>query len=111
MSSLRRLKILRKPESYLTVVLVLLLLAAVDASRPPQKQITARLYVASVRAYQRWGRPLTSRFVNCPYRPTCSEYSRQAVEKFGLTRGLWLTTSRLARCRGSVPPGTPDPVP
>lgn len=111
MSALRRLRGLRRPEPYLAVVFVLLALAAVDVLRPAQSQATARLYVVAVRGYQRWGRPLTSQFVRCPYRPTCSEYSRQAVEKFGLPRGLALTLRRLARCRGDVRQGTPDPVP
>jgi uncharacterized protein len=109
--ALRRLNFLRRPELYLTVVLAVLALAAVDALRPPQDQVTARLYVAAVRGYQRWGRPVTSRYTRCPYRPTCSEYSRQAVEKFGLPRGLLLTARRLSRCRGDVRPGTLDPIP
>jgi putative component of membrane protein insertase Oxa1/YidC/SpoIIIJ protein YidD len=109
--ALRRLTFFRRPEPYLAVVLVVLALAAVDSLRPAQSQVTARLYIATVRGYQRWGRPVTSQFVRCPYRPTCSEYSRQAVEKFGLPRGLVLTVGRLARCRGGVPQGTPDPIP
>jgi putative component of membrane protein insertase Oxa1/YidC/SpoIIIJ protein YidD len=92
-------------------VLVVLALAAADGLRPARSQVTARLYVVAVRGYQRWGRPLASRFVRCPYRPTCSEYSRQAVEKFGLPRGLVLTVRRLSKCRGEVRQGTPDPVP
>ena len=113
MSALRRLSggFFRRPQPYLAVVLVLLALAALDGLRPPRSQVTGRLYVMAVRGYQHWGRPVTSRFVQCPYRPTCSEYSRQAVEKFGLPEGLALTVRRLSRCRGDVRPGTPDPVP
>lgn len=111
MPALRRLKLLRRPELYLAAVLVLLALTTVDVLRPAQGQVSARIYVAAVRGYQRWGRPLTARFVQCPYRPTCSEYSREAVQKFGLPRGLALTMSRLWRCRGGVRPGTADPVP
>jgi putative component of membrane protein insertase Oxa1/YidC/SpoIIIJ protein YidD len=101
----------RRPELYLAILVAVLLLAAVDMCRPATDQVTARIYIAAVRGYQHWGRPVTSRFVRCPYRPTCSEYSREAVEKFGLARGLKLTTSRLWRCRAGVRPGTPDPVP
>jgi putative component of membrane protein insertase Oxa1/YidC/SpoIIIJ protein YidD len=109
---LRRLSgIFRRPETYLAAIAVVLGLAAVDTLRPAQNQVTARLYVQAVRGYQRWGRPITSRFTRCPYRPTCSEYSRQAVEKFGLAHGLALTMSRLSRCRGNVRQGTPDPIP
>jgi len=47
----------------------------------------------------------------CRYRPTCSNYGIAALQTYGLVRGLWLTGRRLARCRGSVRWGTPDPVP
>jgi uncharacterized protein len=114
-SALRRLTakpgLFRRPELYISIVVAVLLLAAVDMRRPVPDQVTARIYVAAVRGYQHWGRPVTSRFVRCPYRPTCSEYSREAVEKFGLPRGLKLTMNRLWRCRAGVRPGTPDPVP
>ena len=101
----------RRPQPYLAAVCVAGALLAIDCLRPPQSQFSARLYAAAIHGYQRWGRPITSRFVRCPYRPTCSEYSREAVEKFGLPRGLLLTTERLWRCRSSVPRGTRDPVP
>ena len=34
----------------------------------------------------------------CIYEPTCSEYSYQALEKYGLVKGSWLTAKRLLRC-------------
>ena len=34
----------------------------------------------------------------CRYYPSCSEYMRQAVEKHGVSRGLWMGAKRLARC-------------
>lgn len=34
----------------------------------------------------------------CRYHPTCSAYSLQAVQDFGLLRGCWLTAKRLWRC-------------
>jgi len=35
---------------------------------------------------------------NCRFTPTCSEYSHQAFEKFGATKGAYLTLKRLCRC-------------
>jgi putative membrane protein insertion efficiency factor len=61
----------------------------------------------AIAGYQRAfeGRPSPCRFF-----PTCSEYSREAIEVHGAGRGLWLTVRRLARCRPFGPSGF-DPVP
>jgi putative membrane protein insertion efficiency factor len=34
----------------------------------------------------------------CRFHPTCSEYSYQAVERYGVVRGTWLGFKRLLRC-------------
>ncbi len=46
----------------------------------------------------------------CRYYPTCSEYMRQAVEKYGVARGLWMGAKRLLRCHPFHGGGI-DPVP
>ncbi len=47
---------------------------------------------------------------HCRHLPTCSEYALEAIDRNGAWRGIWLSASRLARCR---PGGTAgyDPVP
>jgi len=35
---------------------------------------------------------------SCRFTPTCSEYTYQAVERYGVPRGLWLGVKRLGRC-------------
>lgn len=35
---------------------------------------------------------------NCRFLPSCSEYCRQAIEKYGLAKGLWLGAKRILRC-------------
>lgn len=35
----------------------------------------------------------------CKFYPTCSAYAAEAVEKYGVTRGLWLAARRFLRCR------------
>ena len=47
---------------------------------------------------------------SCRFVPCCSEYARQAVEKHGVFRGLWLGLGRLLRCH-PFRPGGYDPVP
>ena len=46
----------------------------------------------------------------CRFAPSCSEYARDAVAKYGLLRGGLLAVKRLARCH-PFHPGGYDPVP
>lgn len=47
---------------------------------------------------------------DCRFTPTCSEYTFQAISKFGLFKGMWLGAKRLAKCQPFHPGGC-DPVP
>ncbi|MBX3267987.1 MAG: membrane protein insertion efficiency factor YidD [Acidobacteria bacterium] len=35
----------------------------------------------------------------CRFEPTCSEYARQAVEKYGALKGTWMGMKRILRCQ------------
>jgi uncharacterized protein len=48
---------------------------------------------------------------NCRFVPSCSQYSYEAVERFGLARGSWLTLKRLLRCHPFSGKFGYDPVP
>ncbi|MGH8612800.1 MAG: membrane protein insertion efficiency factor YidD [Gammaproteobacteria bacterium] len=61
-----------------------------------------------IRGYQYWISPLLGR--HCRFWPSCSEYARQAIERYGLWRGGWLGVKRICRCHPWHPGGY-DPVP
>lgn len=49
-------------------------------------------------------------FGQCRFRPTCSEYAYEAVERFGVVKGLFLGMKRVLRCNPFSKGGW-DPVP
>ena len=52
--------------------------------------------IAFLRGYKRFVSPWLPSA--CRYHPTCSEYMREAVERYGAVRGAWMGVKRLARC-------------
>ena len=61
-----------------------------------------------LRTYKRFISPLLPPM--CRFEPTCSIYMMHAMEKYGLTGGIWLGLRRLVRCH-PLNPGGWDPVP
>jgi len=51
--------------------------------------------------YKAWVAPLKPH--TCRFSPSCSEYALQAVNKYGLIRGLIVATARIARCHPFAP--------
>lgn len=63
--------------------------------------------IAALRFYKRWISPLLPSA--CRFHPTCSEYMIEAVQKYGVVRGVGMGLWRLARCQPFCQGGF-DPV-
>ncbi len=67
-----------------------------------------KVFASLIVFYQRILSPLKPRA--CRFYPTCSEYAKQALEKNGFSKGVWLTLKRLFKCH-PFHAGGYDPVP
>ncbi len=65
-------------------------------------------FIKLIRFYQRRISPLTA--PTCRFYPSCSQYTLEAVEKYGAAKGSWLGLRRILRCH-PFHPGGHDPVP
>ena len=66
------------------------------------------IFIFLIKVYQR----TLSRVLppSCRFYPSCSEYGVQALQKYGVFKGGWLTVKRISRCH-PLNPGGYDPVP
>lgn len=67
-----------------------------------------QIVIALIRFYQRFISPLLPSA--CRFQPTCSQYTLEAVQKYGAIKGTWLGIRRISRCH-PFNPGGYDPVP
>ncbi|HTP08823.1 MAG TPA: membrane protein insertion efficiency factor YidD [Anaerolineae bacterium] len=66
------------------------------------------IFILLIKIYQRTlSRVMPS---SCRFYPSCSEYGVQAIQKYGIFKGGWLTIKRIGRCQ-PFHPGGYDPVP
>ena len=73
------------------------------------KDVVRRIFLLPLNFYQRFiARHLPPA---CLYHPSCSEYTRQSILKFGIIRGVILGLVRIFRCNGMFFYGGIDEVP
>ncbi len=67
-----------------------------------------RVGAALIRGYQRFVSPAFP--PRCRFNPSCSQYTLEAVERYGLVLGSWYGVKRLAKCH-PFHRGGYDPLP
>jgi hypothetical protein len=53
---------------------------------------------------------LLPKYRGCKFTPTCSEYTYEAINKYGVFKGSSMGINRLKRCNPWTPAGQYDPV-
>ena len=66
-----------------------------------------RISIYLIEVYQKRISKYTKR--NCRFYPTCSEYSKQAILKYGFLKGVLLSIKRISKCH-PFNPGGYDPL-
>ncbi len=67
-----------------------------------------RILIKLIRVYQRLISPLLG--PHCRFTPSCSHYGVEALMRFGMIKGGWLTVKRVLKCH-PLHPGGDDQVP
>ncbi|MGK0365163.1 MAG: putative membrane protein insertion efficiency factor [Saprospiraceae bacterium] len=71
-------------------------------------RIFQQIIILPIRFYQQIISPIIG--PSCRYQPTCSHYMVQAIQEWGVLKGLWLGIKRIGRCHPWGSHGH-DPVP
>lgn len=70
----------------------------------------SKFFIKILKLYKKYVSPMFEAVgVSCKYKPTCSEYMIQAIEKYGCIKGIWLGIKRILRCN-PFSKGGYDPV-
>ncbi|MEZ4985276.1 MAG: membrane protein insertion efficiency factor YidD [Saprospiraceae bacterium] len=68
-----------------------------------------RLFILPIRFYQLFISPMLGS--RCRFQPTCSHYMVDAINEWGVFKGIWLGLKRIGRCHPWGPAWSYDPVP
>lgn len=68
----------------------------------------SKVFLFLINFYQKAVSPLFGQ--HCRYYPSCSQYAKEAIIRYGAIKGGWLAVKRIMRCNQFFPGGY-DPVP
>lgn len=72
------------------------------------RRVVSKIFILLIRFYQLSISPMLGQ--NCRYSPTCSQYSIEAINKYGALKGGWIALKRIFSCHPWGGNGY-DPVP
>nr|WP_246534872.1 membrane protein insertion efficiency factor YidD [Wohlfahrtiimonas chitiniclastica] len=72
------------------------------------RKVVKTILIGLIKLYQLILSPWVGQ--QCRFTPSCSNYSIEAIQKYGAIKGCWLTFKRLIRCHPFCDGGK-DPVP
>jgi|TARA_B100001250_G_scaffold254154_1_gene218667 hypothetical protein len=59
-------------------------------------KIFTNISISTINLYKYLISPLLGN--NCRYLPTCSEYTKESIKKYGVIKGFWLGLKRIVKC-------------
>jgi len=69
-----------------------------------------KIFIYIIKIYKKTLSPVFyAKGIRCKYYPTCSEYTIQAIQKYGVLKGVFLGFKRILRCNPFVKGGY-DPL-
>ncbi len=81
----------------------------IEATQGEERAVPVRAALFALRFYKAYLSILVGG--SCRFEPTCSRYAYEAIERFGVARGVWLGLKRLLRCHPLSRKFGYDPVP
>lgn len=83
--------------------------AGESAAATASQSLGVKAALVALRSYKFYVSPWFAG--SCRFEPTCSVYAYQAIERFGVRRGMWMGLKRLLRCHPLSRKFGVDPVP
>lgn len=75
-----------------------------------ENNIICRMFIFFIRFYQN-GISIILPYNQCKFYPSCSEYSIEAIKKYGTLLGMWISIKRMMKCHPYSKSGGFDQVP